>query len=75
MCSKTGEKLSYNAAWMYAEKPPRTWKHGHPEDMKDLKEVDDSEGRSESFIKHFKFSRDNNQPKKTATMTARVIGW
>jgi len=74
MCSKTGEKLSYNAAWMYAEKPPRTWKHGHPEDMKDLKEVDDSEGRSESFIKQFKFNRDTSGTRKAATMTARVNG-
>jgi len=72
MCSKTIEKLSYNNAWMYAEKPPRTWGPGHPEDMKDLKEVDDSEGRSESFLKQFRYSRDTSDKKKTATMTSKV---
>ena len=72
MCSKTTENLSYDPAWMYAEKPPRTWSLGHPEDMKDLKDVDDSAGHSESFLKQFKYNRDTFDKKKAATMTGRV---
>jgi len=72
MCSKTSEKLSYDKAWMYAEKPPRTVSDGHPEDVKDLKELDIVEQRSEIFIKQFKFSRDTMDQKKATTLAARV---
>ena len=72
MCSKTIEKLSYNMAWIYAEKPSRSWDAGHPEDIKDLKDVDDSEGRSESFLKQFKYNRDTSTKKKAARMTGAV---
>ena len=42
--------------------------------MKDLKDADVLEGRSDSFRPRFKYSRDAVDQKKTATMTARVNG-
>jgi hypothetical protein len=71
-CSKTHEKLSYDDAWIYAEKPPRTWFHGNPKDVHYMKELDDSEGRQVAFLQHFKYNRDVNDKVKAQQKLAEV---
>jgi hypothetical protein len=71
-CSKTHEKLSYDESWVYAEKPPRTWFNGNPKDVNYMKELDDSEGREVTFLKHFKYHRDVNDKAKTQRLHAEI---